>query len=972
MNDSLKKSIEAKEVESLRQSLREKEKSSKQSSPSLKNKKSKASDKSSVKTLTDKTNKEITAQKPKTKSPTKEYMITESIRSVSSIKECEWMFKIKEEGLVMDTYIVKRIDPNIINQFGGHNFDCNVKYQNGSNGRIVTKCTNGFEDNGTQFDAKDVIFRASNDKTNDWFIIYNKNNPNIWCYSFTSSTRLETNATKCEEKMGIKTPFLNSMDPLLKESIEGIFEYEEEDTIVGHRIFFNINAVPKDMFPNASHSDAQRVVLLAMDYYWNMYFCFDDYSWLFRALLMENCIDCIVEEYVEWKCPYCPHEGTIDWKRPIGDERYAPPPAPAPASPHTTETNDYGTESGSKFSTGTDAAQKTRKCLRKSLMSLNAIQCQKYCDLLQTNGKYDGIQVFFSDILNGNVMYKNGKQWKFGIENRNITMEKELTLGNDHYNTAIINRFGVDGYDCDVKYQPGSNATIMTNCSDGSEDKTSQYDPKAKENEVLRKTLTEKQSSKQSKALLKTPQSRLTDKSSVKTSVVEPKRGTATQKPNTKSPTKDNCKYIKTNDKYDGIDVYYSTVHKKYFMYNKGYEWKISFGNKDFDTKFEGNNYDRNIIKRFSGNGLDCYVKYQSGNTGDIVTECVVTTDGKTYNIDTDSQYNPKDLIFRATNKRDDNWLIVYNKNVANISCYSPNERPKDRLVKNATKCLANVNQNKLFVDSMNPLLRKNIEAVVDFGVENKIFLHFIFFNINGKPMYCSQSLGGSECNSSLKYLLPECFPPPPTETPKGSNTGLIITLIVVIVVIVVVIAVYFIWQRVKTDRMIEAKRRAVKELTWIDLAKREIGSRRHNRRANIAEIERHLDEFAEGAHPPDDLTTIIGDRTALRESVEFLDSAHFHWHNEFNRLARVHGYKNAEVAQQAVDDRQPADCWKRLCGGRARFVPTMAPMLPLSGSGRDPPATKFMLPHRRNRRYSRRRPKNRTLPKTQSLKGNK
>ncbi|CAG2102242.1 unnamed protein product [Medioppia subpectinata] len=363
-------------------------------------------------------------------------------------------------------------------------------------------------------------------------------------------------------------------------------------------------------------------------------------------------------------------------------------------------------------------------------------------------------------------MYKNGKQWKFDVGKRIITMET-LTYGKDNYNKTIINRFGVSGNECEIKYQPGSNTTIMTICSDGSEDNTSQYDPKAKENEALRKTLSEKQSLKQSKALLKTPQSRLTDRSAVKTSVVETKRETATQKPNTNSPTK-NRKTVspdKTSPKTVSPDkTSPKSRSPKYFMYSKGYEWNIGFGNNDFDHKgFIGTYYDRNIIKRFSGNGVDCYVKYQSGNTGDVVTNC---TDGKTINnIDADSQYNPKGLIFRA-NKRDDNWLIVYNKTVANIWCYSPNKSPNDRLVKNETKCRANVNQSKLFVDSMDPLRRKDIEAVVDIAIGNKIFVYYIFFNINGKPMYCSQSLGGSECNSSLKYLLPECFPPPPTAAP--------------------------------------------------------------------------------------------------------------------------------------------------------------------------------------------------------------
>ncbi|CAG2117738.1 unnamed protein product, partial [Medioppia subpectinata] len=232
------------------------------------------------------------------------------------------------------------------------------------------------------------------------------------------------------------------------------------------------------------------------------------------------------------------------------------------------------------------------------------------------------------------------------------------------------------------------------------------------------------------------------------------------------------CNNIQTDGKYDGIDVYYSTVYEKYYMYNKRFdpylvyalEWEIHFGNPGFDTEFIGRYYYRNLIKRFSGNGFDCYVKYQSGNTGDIVTEC---TDGKTINnIDTDSQYNPKDLIFRATNKRDDNWLIVYNKTDANIWCYSPNESPKNRLVKNETKCREYVKQNKLFVDSMDSSLLKDIEAVVDFGYENYLLGYTIFFNINGKPKYCEQILGGSECKTrdDLKEWLSECFPPDCTQ----------------------------------------------------------------------------------------------------------------------------------------------------------------------------------------------------------------
>ncbi|CAG2112550.1 unnamed protein product [Medioppia subpectinata] len=153
----------------------------------------------------------------------------------------------------------------------------------------------------------------------------------------------------------------------------------------------------------------------------------------------------------------------------------------------------------------------------------------------------------------------------------------------------------------------------------------------------------------------------------------------------------------------------------------------------------------------FSGNRVDCYVKYQSGNTTDIVTNC---TDGKTYNIDTDSQYNPKDLIFRATYNRDDNWLIVYNKTLPNIWCYSPNESPKNRLVKNETKCRANINQSKLFVDYMDSSLLKDIEGVVDYGRGNDIYLSFVFLNINGKPFHCYAH------NCNLIELLSECFPP--------------------------------------------------------------------------------------------------------------------------------------------------------------------------------------------------------------------
>ncbi|CAG2105100.1 unnamed protein product [Medioppia subpectinata] len=225
-----KSPTKAKEIESLKQSLRESQ-SSKQSKGSLKTKKSKASDKSSVKTLTDKTNKGITAQKPKPKSPTKDRKTVSPDKTLPKTVSPD---KTLPKTVSPDKTSPKTVSPDKTSPK-------TRSPKSGNSGPIVTNCSNGVNDTKSQFDAKAIIFRASALRENDWLIVLSKNGPNISCYSpkLGPNSVLEYDLEKCKEHVKRDPLFLQTMNPSVVKTIDGIVDYGTDTELRGHYVFFS-------------------------------------------------------------------------------------------------------------------------------------------------------------------------------------------------------------------------------------------------------------------------------------------------------------------------------------------------------------------------------------------------------------------------------------------------------------------------------------------------------------------------------------------------------------------------------------------------------------------------------------------------------------------------------------------------------------------------------------------------------------
>ncbi|CAG2104420.1 unnamed protein product [Medioppia subpectinata] len=151
--------------------------------------------------------------------------------------------------------------------------------------------------------------------------------------------------------------------------------------------------------------------------------------------------------------------------------------------------------------------------------------------------------------------------------------------------------------------------------------------------------------------------------------------------------------------KYEGIQVFRSSVQNEDLMYNNGYQWEITidkFGSKQWQNCDQG------------------------------------TT------VDPDNQYDHKDLIFRASNASDNQWVVIYNKKWRNISCYSPQVK---KLVTNKTKCRELNGRNQIVVKAIDPSIVKSIDGIVEKQSGNVIHGYYVFFRRDGRPVICDKSM---------------------------------------------------------------------------------------------------------------------------------------------------------------------------------------------------------------------------------------
>ncbi|CAG2118117.1 unnamed protein product, partial [Medioppia subpectinata] len=213
--------------------------------------------------------------------------------------------------------------------------------------------------------------------------------------------------------------------------------------------------------------------------------------------------------------------------------------------------------------------------------------------------------------------------------------------------------------------------------------------------------------------------------------------------------------------RYEGIGVFGSNVHRVTYMYTNAIQWQFDVPSRKMsDLSPIG----KGIIKRFSGNDYDCYVKYQTVNyivSNFIETHCYY---GNTNTTDIVSNYNPKAIIFRASSDSTNEWVVIYSRKGSLISCYSPKQSPS--LVTNKTQCRKLIGRNKTVIETIDPSIVESIDGIVE-GIDvfnNRIIGYHIFFNRDGRPVFCSKPIDDTTktCNleKDITYILPDCFPP--------------------------------------------------------------------------------------------------------------------------------------------------------------------------------------------------------------------
>ncbi|CAG2108194.1 unnamed protein product [Medioppia subpectinata] len=124
-------------------------------------------------------------------------------------------------------------------------------------------------------------------------------------------------------------------------------------------------------------------------------------------------------------------------------------------------------------------------------------------------------------------------------------------------------------------------------------------------------------------------------------------------------------------------------------------------------------------------------------NNSRIETNCFTAATNIT---DKTSQYSPKDIIFRASNTSDNQWIVIYNKKLRNISCYSPQETTQ-KLVTNKTKCKQLIGRNQTVIEAIDPSIVKSIDVIVENPSGNVIHGYYIFFRRDGRPVFCDKSM---------------------------------------------------------------------------------------------------------------------------------------------------------------------------------------------------------------------------------------
>ncbi|CAG2106147.1 unnamed protein product [Medioppia subpectinata] len=146
---------------------------------------------------------------------------------------------------------------------------------------------------------------------------------------------------------------------------------------------------------------------------------------------------------------------------------------------------------------------------------------------------------------------------------------------------------------------------------------------------------------------------------------------------------------------------------------------------------------------------------------------------------DTESQYDPKDLIFRASNASDNQWVVIYNKKSRNISCYSPKQTPS--LVTNKTKCKQLIGRNQTVIELIHPSIIESIDGIVEKTSRKVIDGYYVFFRRDGRPVFCDKSMSDTTNRCNLKGdftpIREDCFPPikGKDEIPWGYIIGIIV-----------------------------------------------------------------------------------------------------------------------------------------------------------------------------------------------------
>ncbi|CAG2175841.1 unnamed protein product [Oppiella nova] len=106
-----------------------------------------------------------------------------------------------------------------------------------------------------------------------------------------------------------------------------------------------------------------------------------------------------------------------------------------------------------------------------------------------------------------------------------------------------------------------------------------------------------------------------------------------------------------------------------------------------------------------------------------------------------DFQYNATDIIFCPTGLHPNNYVMVLDKHTGAVQTYKVDIPSMTYLVfsrVNDSECEnSNISCNKpQFLDTIPDSLRKQLEAIMDYS-EPGVSGHLLWFNINGRPMYC-------------------------------------------------------------------------------------------------------------------------------------------------------------------------------------------------------------------------------------------